>query len=551
MAARPYVVAAVYASTLAFATGAVLGQGEVALLALAVLLALMATTTRTTAETLAECLPLLGKSTLLLPPLGVALLGLLFLAGGILIDRAWMMVAGTAVAAAGGWLLHYVVVKVGLSAVAGAVGFALVGWAEPVHPTRKFVNWGNRWITAKESDERFYRIEGRIGTGKSHLTRLFILEAQKELGRNPHARLIIYEPKREFYAWLKSQRLPIDIRYFMPSDRRGVALAFGKDFSTEQDGKTLAYAFWPHDPNEKARFWGDCMRAIFAAVYLVILEALGHCDLRLVLAVLEDLDDTRDVLGSDVYYTSARILVAANGGNLSETIQNIQLSIHSRVGEMKTLASHLHHAARDGEPFSLREFLHRQGSGILVVSKDTDYHLSQDPVNGMLFMRLVQLLDKEQADPRRKVFVVIDEFPTLAGDNPCPNIVDMFLRLRSRGVVVLITYQAAESIERIYGRLAALEILNQCQNVITDLEPATARKGIRGTSHVAAPRWWQAATATFRYRPKLVRRHIPKADEAVPEYVERDTSEQRMPMLTRDERRELGLPVIRLKAKRP
>jgi hypothetical protein len=546
---HPYVVTAVYVSTLAFALGVFLGRGDVVLLALSVLLVAIAAATRLACETLQECLPLMVRAAVLLPPIGVVVIGFLFLLGGIVIDRSSLMIVGIALAAAGAWLVHYCTAKVGLSEVLNTIGFSLVGWTEPVHPTRKAVNWGNRWISALEADERFYRIQGATGSGKSHLTRLFILEALQELKHNPHAKLVVYGPKREFYAWLQSLHLKIIIWYLLASDRRGVAIDFGRDFSTEQDAKTLAHAFWPHDPNEKTRFWGDCMRTIFAAVYLVILDTLGYCDLRLVLAVLEDVEDTRDILGFDVYYRSAQILVQQNGGAVNETMQNIQLSIHSRVSEMKTMASHLHHAARDKDRFSLRDFLHRKRAEILVVSRDGDYGLTQDPMNGMLFMRLVQLLDKEQYDPRRKIFVVIDEFPKLAGDNPCPDIVDMFLRLRDRGVVVLITYQAAESIERIYGRLAAQEILKQCQNVISDLEPATARKGIRGKARAAVPHWWQSRDFDFHYWPKLVKHHIPKTDKAIPEYVERDTSEQRMDGLTKDERRDLGLPIIRFKQK--
>lgn len=170
-------------------------------------------------------------------------------------------------------------------------------------------------------------------------------------------------------------------------------------------------------------------------------------------------------------------------------------------------------------------------------------------MNGMLFSRLVQILDKEQYDARRKIFVVIDELPTLAGDSPCPGLTDMFLRLRSRGVVVLVTYQVAESVVRLYGQLGASEIFQQCQNVLFGLQPATARDGIRGWSQVAVPRPLQAVQKEFHFGPKLVNREIPKTSRSIPEYIERDSSEQRMKALTREERVDLGLPALRIRAK--
>jgi hypothetical protein len=96
-------------------------------------------------------------------------------------------------------------------------------------------------------------------------------------------------------------------------------------------------------------------------------------------------------------------------------------------------------------------------------------------MNAVLFLRLTELLDAEQQDSRRKVFIVIDEFQTLADEKPCPGMTDMFLRLRSRGVVVLITYQAQTSLRRVYGDTVT-ELLGQCSNVIYlqqgDLESA-------------------------------------------------------------------------------
>ena len=95
------------------------------------------------------------------------------------------------------------------------------------------------------------------------------------------------------------------------------------------------------------------------------------------------------------------------------------MTIHSRITEMKVIAAHLDRAGRANGLLSLRDFVREAKQGILVISKDSDYGLTQDPMNGVVFLRLMQLLDKEQQHPERKVFVVIDEFPTLAGDKPC------------------------------------------------------------------------------------------------------------------------------------
>jgi hypothetical protein len=211
-------------------------------------------------------------------------------------------------------------------------------------------------------------------------------------------------------------------------------------------------------------------------------------------------------------------------------------------------------------------------------------------MNGVLFLRLTQLLDKEQQDPRRKVFVVIDEFPTLAGDKPCPGITDMFLRLRSRGVSVLITYQAHTTLKRIYGETVT-ENIGQCTNVIylrqadvesanyaaedlgrsrgtekktsisfggpdpiithssqdydrtifsasellNHLPPASRARGIEGRakSPEAGKDPWP-----FTYPPQFIDR-IPRRRPEIAEYIEWGPETQRLPSLTREERQAL------------
>ncbi len=116
---------------------------------------------------------------------------------------------------------------------------------------RKTAHWGGKELPAYDADQGFYRICGVKGSGKTHLTRLFLLDALREVESNPHAKLVVYEPKRQFYAWLCTLRPKSPLAYFMPSDRRSVALDFTRDYASDQDSMTLTHAFYPYDPQEK------------------------------------------------------------------------------------------------------------------------------------------------------------------------------------------------------------------------------------------------------------------------------------------------------------
>ena len=100
----------------------------------------------------------------------------------------------------------------------------------------------------------------------------------------------------------------------------------------------------------------------------------------------------------------------------------------------------------------------------MVVQTDDRYQEQHSDMNAMLFQRIGQILKGFQQDPerKRKIYIMFDEFVALGY---IPDLVSMFLRLRSRGVVFLITYQSWASMKRIY-KDEAYEILNTCRNFI-------------------------------------------------------------------------------------
>jgi hypothetical protein len=341
--------------------------------------------------------------------------------------------------------------------------------------------WAGELLEARESDQGFYRICGTPGSGKSHITKLFILDVLREVEANPDAKLIVYEPSRQFYSWICSLGLTTPVNYFLPSDTRSVALDFTKDYPDLADCLTLAEAFHPKDERETQKFFGDSVRTIFAQVFDAIKKKLEHADLRLICHVLEDPELTKKVLGDDPDFAQARKLLPKGDGTDSKSKADTESTIHSRLAQMKILAAHLD-AAKETKPddarktkdgsneFSLTEFLENPSTGTLVISKDPKFKSVQDPINEIIFQRMAEILEGMQPKEGRKIFIVIDEFPTLAGDKRCAGITDMFLRLRKIGVTLLITYQSVITLKRIYGE-AYNENIGVCTNAIYLKQP--------------------------------------------------------------------------------
>src|SRR3954464_3990370 len=189
---KPYVVAVVTVSTTALMLGMLLGRGQVVLVALLMLLASAVLAPGTASEAFSDSLPALGKTAIMTVPAAVVLVGAFLLSGGMLIDRGWMMIARASLVAAGFPLGGYCLDKVGPGDLYNAAFFlVLFRFPGPIHPSRRLVRWGNRWIKSKYSDERNFSISGLPGTGKSWLVRLFVMEALREVEKNPYAKMII------------------------------------------------------------------------------------------------------------------------------------------------------------------------------------------------------------------------------------------------------------------------------------------------------------------------------------------------------------------------
>lgn len=459
---------------------------------------------------------------------------------------------------------------------------------------RKTTVWARQELPAHEADASFYRICGKTGAGKTHLVKLFIQDVLREVEANPYAKLVIFEPKREFYAWLKTLNLTSKITYFFPSDTRSVSIDWTADYRSFQDSETLAYAFHPERPHE-APFWGETLRAIYAGVYWSIREKLGRVDLRLVCGVLDNEQDVFTLLGNNPYLINAQRLARSHGKGLDETAEDIQKTIHARMAKMKILAAHLERCSIENGVFSLRRFVEEEQGGIFVISRDDTYATSQDGMNSVVFGRLMELLDSQQPHPYRKVFIVIDEFHQLAGELPCQKIARLFLLLRSRGATGLLTYQALTTLKKIYGDSIS-DVLGQCGNVIhlkqsdnpsaeyaanelgkawmtrnkttpsissgrmnitrhiedyydfyfdptqllylPEATPAGGVSGVAKSTHHDSKPW------AFNY-PGPVIDKIPKTDkDRFPEYLERPEEDQMPEPLTKEERLQLGLPVF-------
>ena len=278
------------------------------------------------------------------------------------------------------------------------------------------------------------------------------------------SRLIIFDPKREMFAWIASiwpQKTLVPLRLFCPSDVRSGEPDWNNDFRSQSDAHTLSYSVFPEDPFEHQKFFPESLRTLMASATTAIKRKLGFWNWPLLVYFSVESGTTEGACRLRPTHEVRRgVALRPFGRDRTECTDDH----HLQASEVPAPGRHFART-RPENRFSLEQFVQRPG--VLVISRDRKYHEQHDGVNAMLFERLGQIIESLQQDPtkRRKTYIVVDEFPTLAGDKPCPGIIDMFLRLRSLGVVFIIAFQTYASLKRVYKDMAD-EIISSCRNFV-------------------------------------------------------------------------------------
>ena len=322
----------------------------------------------------------------------------------------------------------------------------------PVPMPRETVMLGGRYFPAYSTDEGSYAISGPPGVGKTTQVRMMLRPIIDEvLDPRCHSTLVVIDPKREMHAWIASiwpQDSLVPFELFCPSDTDTVTLDWDFDFSSPTHWETCSLALFPANPFETQPFFGNAARAVVEASITAIKSRLGTWDLRLLMLVLSNPGYMKQLIGSE---KTAKFAAELLSGKSETTAQNVQMEITSRISKWRKVAAHLSHVDSRRKKFSLERFLGRPG--VLVIQKDDNHKEQHNAMNAMLLQRMGQILKEFPEDPNRerKVYIVIDEFPSLG----CIEDFDSMCReLRSRGVSIIAIWQSWANIVDVWKQKA-------------------------------------------------------------------------------------------------
>jgi type IV secretory pathway TraG/TraD family ATPase VirD4 len=303
---------------------------------------------------------------------------------------------------------------------------------------------------------------GSVGAGKTKILEAVMKTLLGTLTRFD-ARAIVLDAKREFIRFIDSLALGVRVVIFDPTDARCHAWNMAADIVDEDDAATLAEIFVERNEHASRPFFDDAARELLKEVVEALIRK-KRLTLRNIVYTMRSEKRIRALIGT----TEEGRDVIAQYLSKERTVQDVMSTIGTKIGRFKTVAKAWDHAEREGRTVSIDEWM--RGHFIIILGSSNKAAATVRALNHLFFKRLSQVLldepDNDQADllsPRsRRHYLFLDEI-RLAGKLDGLN--DLFLKGRSKGVVLGVGVQDRKGMLEVYGENVADEQLSQAATI--------------------------------------------------------------------------------------
>lgn len=283
---------------------------------------------------------------------------------------------------------------------------------------------------------------GTVGTGKSNAIKELLATVRDHGGR-----AIIYDRMgayvRDFYDPTRDIIInPFDMRSHVWSP---FLEAESPEFFTQ-----IAEVLIPDTSSGGDAFWTKSARIVFDYAAQQIFGSKDASNARLRDAIL---NIPAEELSALIEQTPGRHFF---NEDIKKTSGSIRANLISELRFLEFLRD-------DGDPFSIREWIKREGSGFVFLTGDAEHAAATRNVISTIFeVAANALMTCEEAnDPR--VWFIMDEVPTL---NRMPFLPKSLAEIRQFGGAFVVGYQVYSQLEDIYGDKGAQTIAGNLNNRI-------------------------------------------------------------------------------------
>ena len=333
--------------------------------------------------------------------------------------------------------------------------------------------WGDALLPAAAATRHFL-VAGTTGSGKTHVQRLLLQTPLLRLGPGTDSRVLAYDAKGDTTAYLKQIGVTAPVYSLNPFESRSefpraVGWDAGGDITSPMRALNLAAALVPKEGGGNNLFFTNASRHVAAGVLKSLLRHnAGAWSFSDFIAISLNRSLTKQVLGRD-----------AAGRRVVETYLR-----DDRTGDdvYSTLCTHLSYfepvaALWRGLPrkLSLREWLGT--SSVLLLGHDATASAALDVLNEQLFRLFADEVDTQTNSSSRRTWVWLEEAREAKGIIGSEALQQLANKGRSRGVCLVVAFQAVEGLYSAAGKEQAENLVSQCSHkCLLRLEsPASAR----------------------------------------------------------------------------
>ena len=295
---------------------------------------------------------------------------------------------------------------------------------------------GIRW--PRDAETRHTIVSGTTGAGKTVLI-ADLVEQIRSRGES----CVLYDKMGSYTETFFDPARDVLLN---PLDARSPRWSPFLEARSARDFDTMAAALIPRQKDAADPFWITAARQLFSHGAAVLWKR-GETSNRVLIGHL--LKTELSALAEAMEGTVAQSIVDPEN---PKTALSVRAMLTANIGTMDLLSD-------DGPPFSIREWIERDGGGFLFLTSRGDQHASiRGLISTWLEIAVNALLSLPREDGRR-IWVILDELPTL---HQLPSLRPGLAESRQFGGCFVLGVQVFSALRELYGRDGAETISGLC-----------------------------------------------------------------------------------------
>ena len=318
------------------------------------------------------------------------------------------------------------------------------------------------------AETKHFLFVGTTGSGKTVNIKLLINRAIHNIINRSNQRAIFFDAKRELYPYLLKKGFPESkIHVLNPFDQRFIRWHISKDVDTKARARSFSYLLVP-EPKTK----GD--NAYFDNIARIIIQNVIHSfiltsdereekgeprlewTLRDVILTPRFLPSLKEVLGK---HKETAYVIHQHLEN-EKTTRAILSTLDGALSEFEEVAGLYEHTKKK---ISLREWVNDENGSILLLGWDKENEKAIEPLNGLIFKYISDLMLTQNNAPDRRTWFFFDELRMIS--RGLPGLYQVLNMGREKGAVCVLGVLGIDGLNDAVGKDVAQEITSLCDNV--------------------------------------------------------------------------------------